>query len=334
MKRSLWLILSLITVLGMCLGMAAPALAANIGLLKDVTPSAPNIYHLGDTITYVVTVTNSSPTNNMTINSVQDTFPDATTASLDPGVPYALLPGQSKTYNPAWVANIAPPPNGTVVNTVTVSGFQVTSPPDQFTALVTKSSMVINSRLSVQKTVDFNGDSVFSESETYYAGSPATWKVVVTNSGVGDVSGITLSDSNGHNFGAPFALAASASQTFTYATNPAANFTNTGTFVKSGGTAVTPPPACYANCDLSTGTPLLTGNDFACFIAAFAAGLSYANCDNSTTAPILTGNDFQCFMNKFAAQDASANCDGSTGTPLLTGNDFQCFMNKFAAGCQ
>jgi hypothetical protein len=59
----------------------------------------------------------------------------------------------------------------------------------------------------------------------------------------------------------------------------------------------------------------------------------YANCDGSTGSPLLTANDFQCFLNKFAAGASYANCDGSTGTPALTANDFQCFLNKFAAGC-
>lgn len=66
--------------------------------------------------------------------------------------------------------------------------------------------------------------------------------------------------------------------------------------------SVTPPP-CYPNCDASTGTPLLTSNDF------------------------------QCFLNRFAAGDSYANCDGSSGTPQLTSNDFQCFLNRFAGGC-
>ncbi|MBX3375486.1 MAG: CotH kinase family protein [Phycisphaeraceae bacterium] len=60
----------------------------------------------------------------------------------------------------------------------------------------------------------------------------------------------------------------------------------------------------------------------------------YANCDGSSGSPILTANDFQCFLNKFAAGDAYANCDQSTGTPALTANDFQCFLNAYAAGCQ
>ncbi|MBX3377782.1 MAG: hypothetical protein KF678_12355 [Phycisphaeraceae bacterium] len=59
----------------------------------------------------------------------------------------------------------------------------------------------------------------------------------------------------------------------------------------------------------------------------------YANCDNSTGSPVLTANDFQCFLNKYASGDAYANCDQSTGSPLLTANDFQCFLNKYASGC-
>ncbi len=60
----------------------------------------------------------------------------------------------------------------------------------------------------------------------------------------------------------------------------------------------------------------------------------YVNCDGSTATPLLTANDFQCFLNKFAAgDDHYANCDGSTADPILTANDFQCFLNKFAAGC-
>jgi hypothetical protein len=59
----------------------------------------------------------------------------------------------------------------------------------------------------------------------------------------------------------------------------------------------------------------------------------YANCDGSTVAPVLTANDFQCFLNKFAGGESYANCDGSTASPTLTANDFQCFLNRYAAGC-
>jgi hypothetical protein len=60
------------------------------------------------------------------------------------------------------------------------------------------------------------------------------------------------------------------------------------------------PSTCYANCDGSTASPVLTANDFVCFLNAFADGQSYANCDNSTGEPALTANDFVCFVNEYA----------------------------------
>jgi hypothetical protein len=68
------------------------------------------------------------------------------------------------------------------------------------------------------------------------------------------------------------------------------------------GVSATPcTTSCYANCDGSTNVPLLTANDFQCFLNQFALGASYANCDQSTVAPTLTPNDFQCFLNAYAA---------------------------------
>jgi hypothetical protein len=62
-------------------------------------------------------------------------------------------------------------------------------------------------------------------------------------------------------------------------------------------------------------------------------GACYANCDQSTTNPVLTPNDFSCFLNSFAAAQSGANCDGSSVSPILTPNDFACFLNAYAAGC-
>ncbi len=59
----------------------------------------------------------------------------------------------------------------------------------------------------------------------------------------------------------------------------------------------------------------------------------YANCDGNTNSPLLTANDFQCFLNAFASSLAIANCDNSTVSPVLTANDFQCFLDKYAIGC-
>lgn len=59
----------------------------------------------------------------------------------------------------------------------------------------------------------------------------------------------------------------------------------------------------------------------------------YPNCDGSNSPPILTTNDFQCFLNAFASGSLYANCDGSTTNPVLNVNDFQCFLNQYGAGC-
>lgn len=62
-----------------------------------------------------------------------------------------------------------------------------------------------------------------------------------------------------------------------------------------------PPTPCYANCDESSGSPVLTANDFACFLNRFANALPYANCDQSAGSPTLTANDFLCFLNAYAS---------------------------------
>jgi hypothetical protein len=53
-----------------------------------------------------------------------------------------------------------------------------------------------------------------------------------------------------------------------------------------------------ANCD---GVGGLTANDFACFLNLFANGNPAANCDGSSGNPILTANDFACFLNAYAS---------------------------------
>jgi hypothetical protein len=59
----------------------------------------------------------------------------------------------------------------------------------------------------------------------------------------------------------------------------------------------------------------------------------YPNCDGGTAAPILSINDFTCFLQRFAAGDPYANCDNSVSSPVLNVGDFTCFLQRFAAGC-
>jgi hypothetical protein len=83
---------------------------------------------------------------------------------------------------------------------------------------------------------------------------------------------------------------------------------NAGTIVGNGHDAsgnqvafVIRPRLCFANCDQSTSSPLLSVSDFACFLNRFGAGEDYANCDHSTTPPILNVLDFMCFIDKYVA---------------------------------
>jgi len=69
------------------------------------------------------------------------------------------------------------------------------------------------------------------------------------------------------------------------------------------------------------------------YAAPLPSSTCYANCDGSTASPVLTANDFFCFLYKFSQGDGYTNCDGSTVAPVLTANDFQCFLNAFAQGC-
>jgi agmatine/peptidylarginine deiminase len=71
---------------------------------------------------------------------------------------------------------------------------------------------------------------------------------------------------------------------------------NTGADASDGNFIIGNP--CYANCDDSTGSPLLNVNDFVCFQSRFAAADPYADCDHSST---LNVNDFVCFQSQFAA---------------------------------
>ncbi len=89
---------------------------------------------------------------------------------------------------------------------------------------------------------------------------------------------------------------------------------------------------------IGNGNPTLDAAEFIrvdlCqFLPGGCGSACYPNCDGSSGSPLLTSNDFQCFLDRFAAGESYANCDASTGSPTLTANDFQCFLNAFAAGC-
>ncbi len=82
------------------------------------------------------------------------------------------------------------------------------------------------------------------------------------------------------------------------------------------------------------GDPISVNRLVAFELSGVGGSLCYVNCDRSNGIPILSANDFMCFLNRFAAGDRYANCDGSTTPPVLSANDFQCFLNTFAGYCE
>ena len=60
------------------------------------------------------------------------------------------------------------------------------------------------------------------------------------------------------------------------------------------------PPACYADCDTSTGQGTLDIFDFLCFQSAFVSGNAYAcDCDTTTGPGVCDIFDFLCFQSHF-----------------------------------
>jgi len=172
--------------------MAIPALASEITATKDVTdPFAPNFYYVGDTIYYEMTVEN--PSGNTAVNTlieIWDTLPDGTVVyfiqdGIDP--PLVQNPGDVEYFYASYEVDEAdiiwiPALGGWgVKNKFEVLGYD--SAGDDVQALVTKNSNVIRPCIDIEKTVDCNGDDIFGDEETWYAGDWATWRVVVTNCG-------------------------------------------------------------------------------------------------------------------------------------------------------
>lgn len=76
--------------------------------------------------------------------------------------------------------------------------------------------------------------------------------------------------------------------------------------------------------------PILQGSVARVFVEGVVGAACYPNCDQSSGSPLLTANDFQCFLTSYVNASSYADCDGVGG---LTANDFQCFLTRYTAGC-
>ena len=249
--------------LALALGMAVPALASQVQLAKETDPLTPNIYYLGDTIHYVLNVTN--PTGNAATNYlalVEDILPDGSHVTLATDI--TQVPGASNVYYQDYVVDQADlqliSGRWRVRNYLHVVGND--SAQDLIDATTSRTSIILRPAISIDKTVDFNGDQVYHDLETNIAGQTATWKIVVCNTGYDPVYNITVTDTNGHNFGAPFNLLTNgACQTFTYNMTIISDTINTATAegVDELSNAVGP---VQDDAEVTVGTPPVGGTAF------------------------------------------------------------------------
>jgi uncharacterized repeat protein (TIGR01451 family) len=233
MKKRIRMLLPILVILAMLVsmfGVATPVMASMILVTKDVTdPFVVNIYYVGDTIYYHMTVENpGNNTQTNTLTRIWDTMPNGTVIEFLNTTAHETLvqaPGDVKDCFTTYVVNasdiqwiVPTDPNVAsywgVKNRFEAEGYD--SAHDDVYGRVNKNSQVIRPKLSIEKTVDFNGDGVYSDLETNLAESTASWNVTVCNSGYDPVYDITVTDTNGYDFGAAFNLSVGECKTFTY----------------------------------------------------------------------------------------------------------------------
>ncbi|MHB0935938.1 MAG: DUF7507 domain-containing protein [Armatimonadota bacterium] len=190
------------------------------GIAIEKTADA-SVVHVGDTVNYTIEVFNTGDVELIDV---------AVTDSLAAASPWAaipsILPGESAVLNFSYVVQEGDA--SPLVNTATATGYLEHLPnvigPVEDSAEVT----IIRPALSIEKTVDFNGDEVYSDAETNYAGQDAAWKIVVTNTGDSTVYNVYVNDTNGQAYG-PVTLAPGESATFDYTSTVNADTVNTAT---------------------------------------------------------------------------------------------------------
>jgi len=224
-----------LAVLVSMLGTAVPVMASEITLAKNTDPISPNIYRIGDTINYVLTVSNPvTNTATNTLDVVQDILPDGTTVTLATNV--VQEPGDSNTYYLDYVVDVADlqfiAGAWMVVNTLKIGGTD--SLGDIINATTGKSSVVIQPAIDLEKYV--NGEDADTPTgPSIVVGAPVLWEYIVTNTGDVDLTNVEVTDDILGLIGTIPSLAVGETQTLT-----------------ANGTAAA---GQYANLGTATGTP-------------------------------------------------------------------------------
>jgi uncharacterized repeat protein (TIGR01451 family) len=174
-------------------------IAPAIQVVESVNP--PLVY-TGDQVTWEIVVTNvgNDPLTQVTLSDDN---------GHDYGPVFDLAVGESMTFTYTTYVTMTTENDVTAVGTDSLGG-AVT---DDDSAIVN----VISPDIQVVETVT---------PDTTHSGDQVVWQVTVINNSDDTLTNITLTDDNGHDYGAPFTLAVGESETFTYTTAPTDTTTN------------------------------------------------------------------------------------------------------------
>jgi uncharacterized repeat protein (TIGR01451 family) len=207
-KRVLYFIMTLALVLCVTFPMMTPVMASQISGKKETIPDQPNMYRVGDTIHYEMTVSNPQgniPSNNLT--SIWDILPDGSTYwFVQEGVnpPLIQAPGQNATFYLDYVVDWddaeyrAGLGYYVVINTFRVEGHD--SDFDVLNVTVTKNSRIIQPDIDIEKYVWDGAGWQDADAETgpYLAFTPdaVVFKFEIDNTGDIGLTGVNLTDTD------------------------------------------------------------------------------------------------------------------------------------------
>jgi uncharacterized repeat protein (TIGR01451 family) len=205
-KRALYFVIMLALALCMTLPMTTPVMASQISGTKNTIPALPNMYRIGDTIYYVMTVTNPVlNTANNTLTRIWDTLPNGTVIDfLGPGETLVQPPGNTTTFYVNYtvaaidVVWLPGPQYYGVKNTFEAEGYD--SAGGDVYVLVTKNSQIIQPDIDVEKYVwDGAGWQDADTTTGPYLPStqnPVIFRFDIDNTGDVDLTNVSLTDTD------------------------------------------------------------------------------------------------------------------------------------------
>jgi len=207
-RRVLYLMTMLTVVLCMVLSMAAPVMAGQISGTKHTIPAEPNMYRVGDTIYYEMTVSNpGSNTANNTLTNIWDVLPDGSThwfvqAGVNP--PLVQAPGQNTTFYLDYVVDWGDAEYHAglgywiVIDTFQATGYD--SNGDGVSVFVMKNSRIIDPQIDIEKYVwDGAGWQDADTTTGPYLPStqnPVVFKFDIDNTGDVELTSVNLADTD------------------------------------------------------------------------------------------------------------------------------------------